>query len=364
MVVAGRSQNRRRPTWRRRPEDMALRDGQRRLAPLEIASLVLAAICAGAALALGGAFVPLLDFFSHLEPFYLPAGAALIVLTLVPGERRLPRLRIPLLALGVLAVISSLWLVGPELAGLWSDEAGGGPSPLTLKVLTQNAWEHNFEIGATTDGILKANADVVMLQELDGAIRVLPQKLAAAYPYRADCTVVTQWCSLAILSKRPILSWTHHEAAWQPPDWDRLSLVEATIDGGPGHAIPIYTTHLLHPDGRDAAHQQTDQFLRAVGGADTRLAIIGGDFNRPPWSFALHQIDAAMPVPRRTHGLFSWPNRLPWGGGRSRWPFPFLPLDQIYAGRDWRVVDVSRAPSTGSDHYGVVATLALKSASP
>jgi len=34
-------------------------------------------------------------------------------------------------------------------------------------------------------------------------------------------------------------------------------------------------------------------------------------------------------------------------------PAPLLPIDQIYAGADWRTLGVRRLPRLGSDHYGV-----------
>jgi endonuclease/exonuclease/phosphatase (EEP) superfamily protein YafD len=357
MAVAGPNRNRRAAAWRRRPEDIALRSPWRRLTPVEVVGLALGAVCLGAVLALGGAVSPWLDFLSHIEPFYLPAGLALAVIAAVPARWSVPRLRPFLMLLGLAAAGTSLWLVAPDIVAGMAPTAPARPGGATLKILTQNAWEKNVEIGSTVQGILDSGADVVLLQELDASVRSLPQQLAKAYPYAADCTVITEWCSLAILSKRPILSWTHHEPAWRPPDWDRLALVEATIDAGPAGPTQIYTTHLMHPDGRAQSTQQVSQFLRAVGGMDTHRGVIGGDFNRPPWSFALRRVDAGIPVPRRTHGVFSWPNRLPWTDGRSRFAFPFLPLDQIYAGADWRVTAIGRAPSTGSDHYGVMATL-------
>jgi endonuclease/exonuclease/phosphatase (EEP) superfamily protein YafD len=318
-------------------------------------------MCLGAVFAIGGDVSPLLDSFAHFAPFYLPAGLILVALTSIPSRRAMPGLRWPLLGLGVVSAAVSLWLVAPEFAVGLEDEGARGPTPLQLTVLTQNAWQGNTEIGTTVDAILMANADVVLLQELDGSVRDLPKRLGAAYPYHADCTVITEWCDLAILSKRPILSWTHHEPAWKPPEWDRLSLVEATIDGGAAGPVQIFTTHLMHPNLSQESLQQTHQFLAAVGDVDTRRGIIAGDFNRPPWSFSLKQIDRALPIARRTHGVFSWPNRLPGSGGGSQWIGPpFLPLDQIYAGRDWRVVDVKRAPATGSDHFGVMATLSLR----
>lgn len=89
--------------------------------------------------------------------------------------------------------------------------------------------------------------------------------------------------------------------------------------------------------------------------------IIAGDFNSTPWSFARRRDDRDFGLIRRTRALFTWPaekishNRLPA-------PFPYLPIDHVYAGPGWATVSVERGPRLGSDHYPVVVTLAPRDA--
>jgi endonuclease/exonuclease/phosphatase (EEP) superfamily protein YafD len=321
----------------------------------------MAFLCLLALVSVGGGIIGTLDVLTLFEPLFMVAALGLTAVCIwAPVARTRPRLRWPLCGLGGIALLCASFLILPDVIAGWTQPRPSGAGHFTLRLLTENVWGRNSEIGATALGIREADADVVLLQELDGPIRDLPKSLAAIYPYRADCTPLSEWCSMAILSKRPILSWSHHEPAWRPPEWDRLALVRVKIDGGAAGPIEIATTHLMHPDRHGAAAEQTGQFLRAVADIDTRRGIIAGDFNSPPSSFALRRIDAGMPLPRRSHGVASWPNRLPWGEGRSRWPFPFLAIDQVYAGRDWRVASIVRAPSTGSDHYGLIANLVLQ----
>jgi endonuclease/exonuclease/phosphatase (EEP) superfamily protein YafD len=86
--------------------------------------------------------------------------------------------------------------------------------------------------------------------------------------------------------------------------------------------------------------------------------ILAGDFNLTPWSFTLRRIDRQWGLERRDQALFSWPARL---GDRARWawPIPALPLDHVYAGRAWRTISITRGPRLGSDHYPIIARLAL-----
>lgn len=356
MVARARSRIRRAPDGRRSAGVPVPLWGN--LFALDVAEMALALLSLLAVLSLGGVVSPYLDALTSFEPLYLAAGLALIGVSLLTGPRRQTRWRWWYRSLGLTAAGCAAALALPDALASMA-EAPAPPHPAaTLRVLTQNVWGHNLEVGATAVGLRESGADVLLLQELDGPIRELPKALKQAYPYQADCTGLTEWCSLAILSKRPILRWSHHEPAWKPPVYDRLAYVRATIDGGAAGPVEIATTHLMHPDLNGPSSEQTAQFEQAVSDVDTRRGIIGGDFNSGPDSFALKRIDRGLPIPRRSHGIATWPNRMPWGQGRSRWPFAFLALDQIYAGRGWRLVSARSGPSTGSDHYGVVMTLA------
>ena len=105
-----------------------------------------------------------------------------------------------------------------------------------------------------------------------------------------------------------------------------------------------------------ASMAQAGQLLTHMEGVDPRRGLLVGDFNLTPWSFALRRIDAQLSLSRRSHGVASWPHRLPALGGA--WcPAPFLPIDQIYAGSVWKVASIQRGPGTGSDHFGLIAHL-------
>ena len=318
----------------------------RRLGVWPLGGLAVAAV-----LGLGGGFSRTLDLFNHLTPVYLLASIALLAIASVSRP-----IRWPWLAIGVVGAVAALCLVGPEMAARLGEPRPIAGQGLTVTVMTENVWSRNINPIRTAEEILKANPDVVALQEGSGAGRNVIALLARAYPYRADCTPVTEWCSLAILSKRRILTWSHHEGAWKPPQWDRLGWVRATIDGGAGGPFEIATTQLLHPGHDGMAAGQANQLRAQLEGIDPRRGLLVGDFNLAPWSFALRRLDTHLPLRRRSHGVATWPNRLPILGG-AWFPAPFLPIDQIFAGSGWRVESIRRGPSTGSDHFGLIARL-------
>jgi endonuclease/exonuclease/phosphatase (EEP) superfamily protein YafD len=313
--------------------------------------LALAGLALTAVLGLGGGQSRTLDILNHLTPIYLLASLALIAIAVLAKP-----VRWPWAAVGGAGALAALCLIAPEMAARFSEPKPAPGQGLTVSVMTQNVWDHNVSPATTAAAIIKAGPDVVVLQEGWGAGHDIIGLLAAAYPYRADCTTLSEWCSMAILSKRPILSWSHREGAWKPPEWDRLGLVRATIDGGPAGPFEIVGTQLLHPDPSGKAAAQAGQLLTLMDGVDPRRTILVGDFNLTPWSFALRRFDARMPLRRRSHAVATWPHRLPMLGG-GWFPAPFMPIDQIYAGSAWTVQSVRRGPGTGSDHFGLVARM-------
>ena len=312
---------------------------------------MLAALAAAAVLGLGGGSSRTLDLLNHLTPLYLVASIGLLSIAAISRP-----IAWPWIAVGAAGTLAALCLIAPEMAARMAEPRPIPGQGLAITVMTENVWSHDVSPTRTAEAILRVDPDVVALQEGDGAGRDVIGLLARAYPYRADCTTITEWCSMAILSKRPILSWSHHEGAWKPPEWDRLGLVRATIDGGAGGPFEIVTTQLMHPDPDGKAAAQAGQLLTHMEGVDPRRGLLVGDFNLTPWSFALRRIDAQLSLSRRSHGVASWPHRLPALGG-AWFPAPFLPIDQIYAGSVWKVASIQRGPGTGSDHFGLIAHL-------
>lgn len=320
----------------------------------KVAYRLLAGLSLLGALGAGGAFISALDLLNYAAPLYLIASACLLVLCLI---------RRPVSP--ALAVIAGLGLVGsgilvlPEISsGLRGGNSDPKPSQ-TITVLTQNLWTKNRRPDETVAAILEARADIVVVQEAMGSSHDVPALLAQTYPYRADSTPDGDWCSMAILSKYPIVKWSYHYGDWTPPAWDRLGYVRATI-AGPAGPFEIFGTQLVHPDLVGAAKQQMQQLVDEVAQADPATTLLVGDLNQVPWSFSLRWLDQHTPLHRQSHGIATWPNRLPFWTNAPSWPIPFLPIDQIYAGSDWKLVGIRRAPRTGSDHFGLLATLVFQ----
>jgi len=170
-----------------------------------------------------------------------------------------------------------------------------------------------------------------------------PTSWADLYPYRPPTcrAMATPW---PILSKTPL----EMSLACRCPRG------QAKLRTKNGQSFDLMAVHYRWP---------TALFNHQSGKlpGDRRTAaqddIVAGDMNLTPWSFTLRRQDKAFGLQRRTRAFWSWPARTPSGGP---FPFPFLPIDQVYAGSDWRTVSVERGPRQGSDHYPVIVTLAYQ----
>jgi endonuclease/exonuclease/phosphatase (EEP) superfamily protein YafD len=238
---------------------------------------------------------------------------------------------------------------------------GARPTPRDARlgpafsVLTFNVWNDATRRAAMIDRIVASGADVVTLQEALGLERVSSPELAAAYPYRATCD---DWwgCEILILSKRPILD-HHYEAPEPTGSGGPLWTVWVTTTASDGHPVRVLSTHFAWPIPPAFRQDQVEDLREIVRGLGDTSLIVTGDCNADGSSFALRRQDAELPsLTRRTRGVFSWPAIV--DGTHWPAPFPFLAIDQLYASRDWRTLDVTRLPRSGSDHYPILVRLA------
>ena len=196
--------------------------------------------------------------------------------------------------------------------------------------------------------LLTLGADILVIQECS---RSDIKQLGQTIDFSSTWFGKNKNKGLGVLAKSP---WVIREARALKPKWAAKLVI-----GGPAsiELYPIWACTSKRPAKRYIEHVH---FLLDVMEQTplSQLAIVAGDFNLTPWSFALKGIDRRLGLERWDRALFSWPARMSPHSPLS-WPTPFLPIDHLYAGRDWRVVSLSRGPLVGSDHYPIVARLAL-----
>jgi endonuclease/exonuclease/phosphatase (EEP) superfamily protein YafD len=315
-----------------------------------IAQATVAELCLGGGLlgllGLAGGWSGWLDVIAAFAPVWLAIsvlGAALAWPVLERGSRG------PALVAAGAGIVASLVLIAPELShGAPGPPEAGLGAP--LKVLAFNVWDDNRHSEDTAAAIVRSGADVVTIQEFFGLSAWARQQLLAAYPYWNGCPA---GCDLVMLSKRPWL--VGGPAAAQTDTHDLAIWGETTApDGGP---VWLLTTHYVWPAPPGEQAGQRAKLAEIVGGLDRSDLIVAGDFNLAPWTAALRRQDAVFePLQRRTHGVFTWPAVI--ARFERPAPFPILPIDQLYASPVWKTLAVQRLPRAGSDHYGVLVTLA------
>jgi endonuclease/exonuclease/phosphatase (EEP) superfamily protein YafD len=182
--------------------------------------------------------------------------------------------------------------------------------------------------------------------------------LAKRYPNRTTCAE-PQLCSTMILAKQKPVAEGGFDPHVSPT---RLSAAWARF--GPARTgFTVVGVHYRWPIPAGRQQVQSERLAKAIDGFNNKSLIIAGDFNSTPWSCSLRRQDARFGLIRRTHALFSWP-AAPFSHRRINSPLPFLPIDHVYAGADWRTVEVRRGPKLGSDHYPVVVTLTRERGAP
>lgn len=300
-------------------------------------------VCAVAALlAQGGRISARSDILTHFAPFWLAGALVVVAYAFLLAPRRL---RTIFLTLGGVGVIAASALILPELTRPMSPRAPAN-APNQLKLIQFNVWGRNSDPGETARWIVGQDADIVVIEEATPAIRDAILRLRA---YHVACAT----CQVMIFSKlEPIDS----GAPDSPPNTPRPPIARGTYRNAGGEFV-VVGTHYTWPTQGSIQQRQGQQVAWVLGHYPKAAMILSGDFNSTPWSFSRRREDRIFGLERRTKALFSWPAG-EVSSRRIKVPFPFLPIDHVYAGKQWRTVSVKRGPRLGSDHYPVIVTLA------
>lgn len=308
-------------------------------------ALMLGLVGAAFALAsLGGAVSDALDGLTHFAPLWLAMGVGAVVMGAVfarGGERW------AMMGLGVIAVAACSILMGPDLLAA-AKAKPLAPRPGDLKVIQFNVWQDNDAPDKALAWILEQDAHVVVIVEGGGRSAGIVKALKAAYPSSVSCGG-KRACGTLIFSKKRMIAGAgfYDEGRDLPAAWATLA--------DPKGAFTVAATHYVWPVPAGRQQQQSVWMTNAIARFDKATTIVTGDFNSTPWSFTLKRQDKAFGLDRRTHALASWPS-----GQFTRVasaPIPVLPIDQVYAGKAWKTVSVTRGPSLGSDHRPIIVRL-------
>jgi endonuclease/exonuclease/phosphatase (EEP) superfamily protein YafD len=294
-------------------------------------------ICSGlAALAsAGGAFSARLDLLGQFAAIWLLVSGlvALYGASLASAMRRWV-----LVGLGLGGVLACAPLMVPELTRPIRPNVPASTG-YRIKVIEYNAWERNPDVGKDADWLAAQSPDFILMTDSDAKARLA---------LTARGFVCTRGIADTVIFSR--LPRARETYVIPGPEWPKLPSFSRASFNGAGGDFTVIATHLKRPMSGLHAEQEA-ALLPLMNHYDRRRLIVAGDFNSTPWSFDLRRLDQQLGLERRDRALFSWPALYS--------PVAFLPIDHIYAGGAWRTVAIARGPRLGSDHYPIVATLAL-----
>jgi endonuclease/exonuclease/phosphatase (EEP) superfamily protein YafD len=295
---------------------------------------------------MGSAVLPL-DSLNILAPYWVVAGGAGLcsvgVSSFVRGKSRIDGWA-SVFGL-VYYLIFAVILFGP-LGEQAASVAFAKEAP-AIKLIAFNIRKTNKHTAQAAKWILIQSPDIVLLFEADLEGATLTRLLRPNYPFQYDCRGDGR-CSTIVLSRRPATMVNYH-ATGDTENRKSLSSLTAKFQVS-GSAVSITAVHLPRPwplgDPYPLASQLPD-FTDIFDGH----RIIAGDFNNPPWTFAMQNLAHDMQL------------RLASGVART-WPVmsyipPVLPLDQLYLGKCMRVWSAKVGPELGSDHRPIVAELRI-----
>ncbi len=226
------------------------------------------------------------------------------------------------------------------------------PNAPTITVAHLNVFVDNKTPDATVDVLLKADADVLVLNEFTDSFstRLLVKGAFDKYPYRALVPRQTPFGG-AVFSKFPFDDVQRVGRA-------QLPSVRVVLPDG--DLVRVVATH-PEPPLSSGASSSWDQDLKTFGrlvadaGGDEPVLLVG-DFNGTRWQPPFgHLLAGSLRDAHETMGkglTFSWPV--------NKGLVPFARLDHALHSDRLFPLSIAELPDAGSDHRGFVAKFAIR----
>jgi len=284
---------------------------------------------------LGWAF----DLASHFRVQYVVADA-LLALALA-AQRKF----VISLLLAACAALSA-WAVLPYVAFSSTPVGAAAADGPTIKLLSANVLFRNHSAKRLLEIVRRESPDVVVLIEYTPEWAQMVGELRAAYPHRLEGPGSGAY-GIALFSRFELESAT-------PFDLGDTSEIEARVLT-PNGPLTLFAVHLRSPTTpwRGAMrNRQLDELATRVARVVGPVVVIG-DFNLTPYSpyFSDWLARTGLTDTRRGRSLSpSWPTLL---------PIVAIPIDHCTVSKDVTIVAHRSLPAFGSDHYPILAELAL-----
>lgn len=231
------------------------------------------------------------------------------------------------------------------------------PGQANIKFMMSNLDYENSRPETVIDELRNEGADVLLLVEVDEQWVLRLTELRSEYPYRQE-EVRGEGLGIAVWSKLPFKATaTRHLVS------DRRASLWVQLETRQGNTVNFVGLHptppgLLDSTGDSRRHSRIrDAELilvsKEVASRRDETWVIAGDFNDVAWSHTtrLFKRTSGLLDPRIGRGLFST--------YLANVPPCRCPIDHIFVSEGFAVTSLDRKRITGSDHFAVLATLAL-----
>jgi endonuclease/exonuclease/phosphatase (EEP) superfamily protein YafD len=266
-----------------------------------------------------------------------------IALTVCALVAAFARWRKTAVAIGLLAAVN-LALVVPLYIG------PSRPQTRELRIVSFNVLASNRRFAEVVDFIRGSEADVVVLHEVTSRWEQEIEEAAATFddwPYEiTEARARGDLFGSMVLVESGAAVESFGFALTDP------RAIEILLPDG----VALLAIHPLSPSSEFRALQNDRQFLFATDWAAGQdgPAIVVGDFNATPWSYAFRRLISTAGLSNSARG-FGLDLSYPADGN----PLIRVPIDHLLFSEGLAVVDRRLGPAMGSDHFPLTVDMAL-----
>ncbi len=265
------------------------------------------------------------------------------------GLLALRRKWLPATALLVIAALNA-WPVLPYLPRL-APAIAAPPTAARLKVLTVNVSFRQFSARRFREIVAEAAPDVLLVVEFTPRAEEVLAEFDKVFPQQLKAPAEGPY-GIGLWSRFPL------QSAYTFP-LGPVQAVEARVQT-PAGVFTLIGAHLVSPTLPRRAEQRNEglEMLAERRAAISGPVIVAGDFNVTPYSPYYSDWLGTTGLTDSRYGRTlsaSWPAALPILG---------IPIDHVAVSNEFVILAHHRLPAFGSDHWGIMAELALQPATP
>lgn len=311
----------------------------------ELAATGLALFAAGVGVASQlGRWIMKFDILDHGAVLWLAVSLIALVLTAF-FRRGWGQAGVAVLAL--IGVACAADLIIPEFTRPRTALAAAD-APCQIKIVSFNAWEENSDAAKVAAWIATQHPTLVVVVEPSDKLGAAIAASTGLPTWKGDGAVMAN--ATPFLSNQRSWAGRFMPGSASEVMWD-------TIEVLPDLPITVLGVHAGWPIPARAGWSRDVRLAAILDQEDRSSTLMVGDFNSSEWSFRQRRADDLFAIERRDKAILSWPARIPFRN-KPDFPFPWMPIDHVYAGENWRLVSIERGPRLGSDHYPLVTRLA------